>query len=194
MSTARDNSGRESSSSRSRLKVSLGTARYKWLLDAPLAGLDALKVLRPCMGHGLGDALHGNMPAVEQAAHPDQSAQELADHRQLTSHLDSPLRKRILGQCDDYEHGRSAEARAVKALGKLEALRSAHRDETAPALTMPSIPTTAAAVPMGTHCAPPSASGRSRTRDGLRSSTDMSLDRHRPRNPSAAGRFTANEI
>ncbi|MFR0692827.1 HD domain-containing protein [Enterobacterales bacterium AE_CKDN230030158-1A_HGKHYDSX7] len=105
------------------------TAEHSWRLclmalafDDQLADLDPLKILRLCIVHDLGEALHGDIPAVEQAAHPDKSARELADLRQLTASLDAPLRERVLELWDDYEHGRSAEARAVKALDKLETL------------------------------------------------------------------------
>ncbi|WP_255251012.1 HD domain-containing protein, partial [Pseudomonas aeruginosa] len=40
--------------------------------------------------HDLGEAIHGDIPAVEQAAHPDKGEQERADLLQLTRHLDTP--------------------------------------------------------------------------------------------------------
>lgn len=44
-----------------------------------------------CVVHDLGEAIHGDIPAVEQAAHPDKGEQERADLLQLTRHLDAPL-------------------------------------------------------------------------------------------------------
>lgn len=105
------------------------TAEHSWRLclmalafEDQLAGLDLGKVLRMCVVHDLGEAIHGDIPAVEQAAHPDKGEQERADLLQLTRHLDAPLRDRLLALCDEYERGESAEALAVKALDKLETL------------------------------------------------------------------------
>ncbi len=105
------------------------TAEHSWRLclmalafEDQLAGLDLGKVLRMCVVHDLGEAIHGDIPAVEQAAHPDKGEQERADLLQLTRHLDTPLRDRLLALWDEYERGESAEALAVKALDKLETL------------------------------------------------------------------------
>ncbi|MGC3530205.1 HD domain-containing protein [Pseudomonas aeruginosa] len=105
------------------------TAEHSWRLclmalafEDQLAGLDLGKVLRMCVVHDLGEAIHGDIPAVEQAAHPDKGEQERADLLQLTRHLDAPLRDRLLALWDEYERGESAEALAVKALDKLETL------------------------------------------------------------------------
>lgn len=101
------------------------TAEHSWRLclmalafEDQLAGLDLGKVLRMCVVHDLGEAIHGDIPAVEQAAHPDKGEQERADLLQLTRHLDAPLRDRLLALWDEYERGESAEALAVKALDK----------------------------------------------------------------------------
>ncbi|WP_134619314.1 HD domain-containing protein, partial [Pseudomonas aeruginosa] len=98
------------------------TAEHSWRLclmalafEDQLAGLDLGKVLRMCVVHDLGEAIHGDIPAVEQAAHPDKGEQERADLLQLTRHLDAPLRDRLLALWDEYERGESAEALAVKA-------------------------------------------------------------------------------
>lgn len=79
------------------------TAEHSWRLclmalafEDQLAGLDLGKVLRMCVVHDLGEAIHGDIPAVEQAAHPDKGEQERADLLQLTRHLDTPLRDRLL--------------------------------------------------------------------------------------------------
>ena len=73
------------------------TAEHSWRLclmalafEDQLAGLDLGKVLRMCVVHDLGEAIHGDIPAVEQAAHPDKGEQERADLLQLTRHLDAP--------------------------------------------------------------------------------------------------------
>ncbi len=50
------------------------------------------------------------------------SAQEKADLLQLTSSLDAPLRHEIMALWQDYEDAASPEAKAVKALDKLETI------------------------------------------------------------------------
>jgi putative hydrolase of HD superfamily len=105
------------------------TAEHSWRLclmvmtfEDELAGLDLLKILKMCVIHDLGEAIHGDIPAVNQAQFPNKSQQEHDDLLLLTRALDEPLRAEILALWDDYENARSAEARAVKALDKLETL------------------------------------------------------------------------
>ncbi|SDT96285.1 HD domain-containing protein [Pseudomonas yamanorum] len=105
------------------------TAEHSWRLclmaitfGDELAGLDLLKILKMCVIHDLGEALHGDIPAVQQAQFPNKSQQEYDDLLLLTRALDEPLRAEILALWDDYENARSAEAKAVKALDKLETL------------------------------------------------------------------------
>ena len=105
------------------------TAEHSWRLCLmamvfadELVGLDLLKVLKMCVIHDLGEAINGDIPAVNQAAFPDKGAQERNDLLLLTRSLDETLRNEILALWDDYENARSAEAKAVKALDKLETL------------------------------------------------------------------------
>lgn len=105
------------------------TAEHSWRLclmaitfGDELAGLDLLKTLKMCVIHDLGEAIHGDIPAVQQAQFPNKSQQEHDDLLLLTRALDEPLRADILALWDDYENARSAEAKAVKALDKLETL------------------------------------------------------------------------
>lgn len=105
------------------------TAEHSWRLCLmamvfadELPGLDLLKVLKMCILHDLGEALNGDIPAVDQAALPDKGAQERNDLLVLMHSLDEPLRNEILALWDDYENAASAEAKAVKALDKLETL------------------------------------------------------------------------
>jgi putative hydrolase of HD superfamily len=105
------------------------TAEHSWRLCLmaivfadELVGLDLLKVLKMCVIHDLGEAINGDIPAVNQADFPDKGEQERADLLLLTRALDEILRNEILALWDDYENARSAEAKAVKALDKLETL------------------------------------------------------------------------
>lgn len=105
------------------------TAEHSWRLclmaivfEDQLAELDMLKILKMCVIHDLGEAISGDIPAVSQAAFPNKGEQERNDLLLLTSALDEPLKAEILALWDDYEHAQSAEAKAVKALDKLETL------------------------------------------------------------------------
>lgn len=105
------------------------TAEHTWRLclmamifEDELVGLDLLKVLKMCLIHDLGEAIHGDIPAVEQDEHPDKSAREKADLLHLARALDEPQRAGILALWQEYEDAASPEAKAVKALDKLETI------------------------------------------------------------------------
>ncbi|WP_374981390.1 HD domain-containing protein [Pseudomonas solani] len=105
------------------------TAEHSWRLCLmaitfadELVGLDLLRVLKMCVVHDLGEAINGDIPAIEQGGHPDKGAQEREDLLTLTRTLDAGLRDEILALWDDYENAASPEALAVKALDKLETL------------------------------------------------------------------------
>ncbi|MBS7349081.1 MAG: HD domain-containing protein [Comamonas sp.] len=105
------------------------TAEHTWRLclmamvfEDALAGLDMLKLLKMCLIHDLGEAIHGDIPATEQDQPPDKSTQEHADLLHLTRHLDEPQRNHILALWQEYEAATTPEAQAVKALDKLETI------------------------------------------------------------------------
>ncbi len=105
------------------------TAEHSWRLclmalafEDELPGLDVLKILKMCVIHDLGEAIHGDVSAVSSESHANKSEQERRDLLQLTSSLDDALRASILGLWDDYESASSPEAKAVKALDKLETI------------------------------------------------------------------------
>lgn len=105
------------------------TAEHSWRLylmalvfaDA-LPDVDTTKLLTLCVVHDLGEALHGDIPAIEQAAHPDKHTLERDDLLMLTAGLDRVLRDEIVALWDEYEAAASPEARAAKALDKLETI------------------------------------------------------------------------
>jgi putative hydrolase of HD superfamily len=105
------------------------TAEHSWRLSLmamvfadELKGLDLLKVLKLCLVHDLGEAISGDIPAVNKRDFPDKSEQERADLLHLTRTLDKALQEEILALWEDYENAASAEALAVKALDKLETI------------------------------------------------------------------------
>lgn len=105
------------------------TAEHSWRLclmamafEEELAGLDMLKILKMCVIHDLGEAINGDIPAVSQNSHPEKAGQERKDLLTLMDSLDASLKTSILSLWDDYENAVSAEAKAVKALDKLETI------------------------------------------------------------------------
>ncbi|MFM0041729.1 HD domain-containing protein [Paraburkholderia sediminicola] len=105
------------------------TAEHSWRLclmaitfEDELGDLDFVRVLKMCVIHDLGEALHGDIPAIEQLAISNKSEQERRDLVTLAHTLDESTRDNILSLWDEYESAASPEARAVKALDKLETL------------------------------------------------------------------------
>lgn len=90
------------------------------LLSAHTPGLDALRMLKMSIVHDLGEAIHGDIPAPNQTG--GKSDQERTDLLDLLRPLPQELRAEILELWEDYEWAKSPEARAVKALDKLETL------------------------------------------------------------------------
>lgn len=66
--------------------------------------------------HDLGETLGGDVPATEQ------DAVERRDLVTITESLEGPMRERTIALWDEYSQAQTAEARAVKALDKLETL------------------------------------------------------------------------
>ncbi|MET1077143.1 MAG: HD domain-containing protein [Pseudomonas sp.] len=105
------------------------TAEHSWrlclmamLFEDAFADIDFAKLLKICVIHDLGEAIGGDIPAVEQ--HPDQhkSAQERRDLLTLLAPLEIDQQARFVGLWDEYEHASSPEARLVKGLDKLETI------------------------------------------------------------------------
>ncbi len=105
------------------------TAEHTWRLGLmavtfadQLGDIDVARVLKLCIVHDLGEAIHGDVPAVDQAAGPGKSERERQDLREITRTLPRSLQDEILGLWQDYESAASREARIVKALDKLETI------------------------------------------------------------------------
>jgi putative hydrolases of HD superfamily len=115
------------------------TAEHSWRLALmalvfadELPGLDLARVLKLCLVHDLGEAIHGDIPAIHQHAHPDKSAQERADLHTLTRDLDAGLRAEIIALWDEYEAAATPEAQAVKAFDKLETILQHNQGDNPP--------------------------------------------------------------
>jgi len=105
------------------------TAEHSWRLclmvlvfARELEGLDLARLLQICIVHDLGEAISGDIPAVDQHAVPDKSERERRDLRQLLTPLPELLQQMFVELWDEYEQARSPEARAAKALDKLETM------------------------------------------------------------------------
>lgn len=106
------------------------TAEHSWrlalfamLLEDQLPGLDFSRILKLCVIHDLGEALHGDIPAIDQhPGAPDKSARERADLATLAAPLPAHLREHLLALWDEYDAAATPEARIVKGLDKLETM------------------------------------------------------------------------
>lgn len=87
-----------------------------------LPDLDALRVIKLCVIHDLGEAIGGDIPAPDQPLVAAKSAQERRDFQTLIAPLPHALRQEFTALWDEYEAAESPEARAVKALDKIETI------------------------------------------------------------------------
>jgi putative hydrolase of HD superfamily len=87
-----------------------------------LLALNFERVLKMCIVHDLGETLNGDIPAVQQSVSNAKSTGERNDLMSLLAPLPTHLQAELLELWDDYENATSAEARAVKALDKLETI------------------------------------------------------------------------
>lgn len=92
------------------------------VLQDGLGPLDFERLLKMCVIHDLGEALHGDVPAVAQSADSNKSESERQDLIALMAPLPAQLQTEFLALWDDYDQATSPEARVVKALDKLETI------------------------------------------------------------------------
>lgn len=105
------------------------TAEHSWRLallalvfEDDLGDVDICKVLKLCLVHDLGEALGGDVPAIEAQAHSLKGDRERRDLLSMTAQLDQPTRDQIMTLFDEYEAAATPEAQVVKALDKLETI------------------------------------------------------------------------
>lgn len=97
-----------------------------------LPGIDLLRLLKMCILHDLGEAVHGDIPAPSQVGAESKSAQERSDFASLLESLPEQIRSEFLGLWDDYEHVQSGEAEVAKAFDKLETLLQHNQGQNPP--------------------------------------------------------------
>lgn len=115
-------SGRQESTAEHTWRLCLMAMVFEGEFDAMEAPIDFARLLKLCVIHDLGEAIHGDVPATEQHADPHKSARERADLQTLMASLDETRRSHFLELWDEYEQAASPEARLVKGLDKLETI------------------------------------------------------------------------
>lgn len=115
---AHTSSGRQESSAEHSWRIGL----MAMVFEEELPGLDMAELLKLCLIHDLGEAIGGDIPATQQTTEVNKDIQERADFQTLLQPLPGYLQEAFLRLWDDYHQGRSAEARLVRGLDKLETL------------------------------------------------------------------------
>ncbi|GAM70700.1 HMP-PP hydrolase [Vibrio sp. JCM 19236] len=105
------------------------TAEHSWrlclmamLLAEQYDNIDPLKLIKMCIIHDLGEAIGGDIAAVDQVEGEDKGIQERLDLLTLIKPLPQHLQTEIIALWDDYENVLSEEAKLAKALDKIETL------------------------------------------------------------------------
>jgi putative hydrolase of HD superfamily len=80
------------------------------------------RLIKLCIVHDLGEAIGGDIPAIEQSAGAPKAAQERADLLTLVAPLPEPIRDEIVALWEEYEAATTPEAQVAKALDKLETM------------------------------------------------------------------------
>jgi putative hydrolase of HD superfamily len=90
--------------------------------------VDFARLVKICIIHDLGEAIHGDVPAPEQARRTalgiatGKAAEERQDLVQLLAPLPPALRDEITALWDEYEAAATPEAKVAKGLDKLETI------------------------------------------------------------------------
>jgi len=105
------------------------TAEHSWRLCLmavvfadQFKDIDLEKLLKMCLIHDLGEAIHGDIPAILKDQFPTKNQQEKQDLYQLTECLDDQPQILIRSLWQEYEDATTPEAKIVKALDKLETI------------------------------------------------------------------------
>lgn len=115
------------------------TAEHTWrlclmvmLFEQDYADIDMLKLLKICIIHDLGEAITGDIAAVDQVAGEDKSADERQAMKTLVRPLPQHLQTELLALWDEYEDATSKEAKLAKAFDKLETVLQHTQGNNAP--------------------------------------------------------------
>ena len=105
------------------------TAEHTWRLclwvlvfKGEFPELDVEKLLKISVLHDLGEAISGDIPAVDQDPKLSKSDDERRDLETLLSPLPAERQREFLDLWDEYENASSPEAKMIKGLDKLETI------------------------------------------------------------------------
>ncbi|MCY0094384.1 HD domain-containing protein [Hoeflea ulvae] len=105
------------------------TAEHSWrlcllviLFGDALEDVDLMRLIKICIVHDLGEAISGDVPAIDQRAGDDRAARERADLVTLCAPLPGDLRAEIVGLWDEYAEARTPEAVLAKGFDKIETM------------------------------------------------------------------------
>jgi 5'-deoxynucleotidase YfbR-like HD superfamily hydrolase len=105
------------------------TAEHTWrlclmamLFEQQYPDIDTLKLIKICIIHDLGEAVSGDIAAIDQVPGVDKGIEERKDFKALISPLSELTQQQMLSLWDEYENASSKEALLAKAFDKLETL------------------------------------------------------------------------
>ena len=115
------------------------TAEHTWrlcllimVLSKNLEGADPYKLLRLAVVHDLGEAVCGDVPAIDQAEGDNKDELERQGLSDLCDGLPDDVRAHIMALWDEYAAGSTLEAVIVKGLDKLETIMQHNRGKNPP--------------------------------------------------------------
>jgi putative hydrolases of HD superfamily len=92
------------------------------VLSERFPGIDLGRLLKICLIHDLGEALHGDIPAPLQSPDANKAAAERVDLQSVLAPLPERLRDELLALWDEYQAAQTPEAQLAKGLDKLETI------------------------------------------------------------------------
>ncbi|AKI01270.1 putative HD superfamily hydrolase [Hoeflea sp. IMCC20628] len=105
------------------------TAEHSWRLSLlvilfgdEMEGVDLLRLIKICIVHDLGEAISGDVPAIDQRVGDDRAARERTDLQTLCGSLPDDLKAEILALWDEYAEARTPEAVLAKGFDKIETM------------------------------------------------------------------------
>lgn len=84
--------------------------------------IDFARLIKICIVHDLGEAVHGDIPAIDQVPGASKAPEERRALLELLQPLPERLRDEIAALWDEYEAAATPEAKLAKALDKLETI------------------------------------------------------------------------
>lgn len=105
------------------------TAEHTWRLclmvmvfEDEFENIDAHRLMKLCVVHDLGEAISGDIPAIDNVRAEQKVTQEREDMHQLCEVLPQDLRNEILALWEEYDAGETQEAILAKGFDKLETI------------------------------------------------------------------------